>query len=141
MGQEPPRARSAASAARAQPAGRAPAPQAISALLRRAGFERSNHGRPGVGYDEVSTGFVVWETRHRNAPRQPLVAVQHNVSGMFSARTDEGWAAYLAEARARLEDYAGVIREAGYHVLVRDRGEEPPWLTVLTVVPCQPKEN
>ena len=111
-----------------------PRPQGISRLLREAGFPRSTHGRPGVGYAEVSTGFVAWKTFHSDHPEQPYVAIQHNTEGMFADfRTDEGWKAYLAEARARLEDYAGVLRDAGYHVLVRDRGGEPPWLTVLTV--------
>lgn len=132
MGQGRQRARSAARATR-KPGRRTPTPQAISALLCKAGFERSNHGCPGISYDEVSTGFVAWKAYHQNAPQQPYVAVQHNIAGMFGERTDEGWAAYLTEARARLEEYAGVVREAGYPAVVRDRGDEPPWLTVLTV--------
>ena len=113
-----------------------PTPQGISRLLAKAGFPRSSHGRPGVSYDEVTTGFTAWKTYHRDHPEQPYVAVQHDVEGMFSrSLTDEDWDAYLAEARARLEDYAKVVREAGFAALVRNRGSEPPWLTILTVVP------
>lgn len=113
-----------------------PTPQAISRLLAKAGFVRSNHGRPGVSYQEVTTGFVAWKTYHQSHPEQPYVAVQHDVEGMFSrGLTNEDWNAYLAEARARLEDYAEVIREAGFAAMVRNRGDEPPWLTILTIVP------
>ena len=34
----------------------------------------------------------------------------------------------------RLGEFAAVIENAGYHPVVRDRGDEPPWLTILTVV-------
>ena len=112
-----------------------PTPQGISRLLAKAGFPRSSHGRPGVSYQEVTTGFVAWKTYHQNQPNQPYVAVQHDVEGMFSSSlTDEEWAAYLTEARARLEVYAKVIHEAGFAAVVRNRGSEPPWLTILTVV-------
>jgi hypothetical protein len=111
-----------------------PTPQGISRLLAKAGFERSTHGRPGVSYDQVSTGFVVWKTFHQDDPEHPYVAVQHDVSGMFGDRSDEGWAAYLTEARARLEDYAACLRTAGYAAFVRDRGGEPPWLHIMTAV-------
>ena len=114
--------------------GKMPAAQGISRLLGSAGFTRSNHGKPGIGYHEVSTGFVCWETFHGDHPEQPCVSIPHYIEDMFCDRTDEGWSAYLTEARARLEDYAGVIRAAGYHVLVRDRGTEPPRLAILTIV-------
>lgn len=107
-----------------------PTPQGISALLKRAGFERSTWGKPGVGYTEASTGFVVWRTFHRDAPQQPYVAVKYISEGMkFS--TDEEYNAYQREARARLEEYAAAVRGAGYAPVVRNRGDEPPWLTVI----------
>lgn len=111
---------------------KAPTPQAISALLKRAGFPRSNHGKPGVDYSEISTGFVCWKTFHKDAPQQPYVAVQYNVKGMHA--TDEDWEGYQRLATVMLEHYAEVIRAAGYAPVVRDRGQEPPWLTILTVV-------
>ena len=66
---------------------KAPTPQGISRLLRKAGFPRSDYG----GED------------------------------------------YKKQAVAMLERYAEVIREAGYPALVRRRGQEPPWLTILTI--------
>jgi hypothetical protein len=107
-------------------------PQGISALLRKSGFARSDAGSSGVMADDASTGFTVWKTFHGNAPSQPYVAVQHLVKGMWTDRTDEGWAAYQSEARTRLEAYAKVVRAAGYAPVVRDRGTEPPWLIILT---------
>ena len=117
-------------------AAKPPTPQGISALLKRAGFERSNHGKPGVGYGEVTTGFVCWKSHHAgDGPQQPYVAVQHDVEGMFNCCGDKDeWAAYLREARYWLEKYARTVRRAGYAPVVRDRGSEPPWLTILTVV-------
>ena len=112
-----------------------PTPQGISRLLASAGFERSNHGKPGVMWNEVSTGFVCWKTYHHDYPDQPYIAIQHNVAGMFSDRTDEGWHAYRHEALSMLERYADVIREHGYHTLVRHQGrDELPQLSILTVV-------
>ena len=117
------------------PTAKQPTPQGISALLKRAGFERSNHGRPGVMWNEVSTGFVCWKTYHRDYPDQHYVAIQHDVEGMHSDRSDEGWHAYRREALSMLERYAGVIREHGYHALVRTQGhDELPQLAILTVV-------
>lgn len=109
-----------------------PAPQGISALLKRAGFERSDTGQPGVMWHEASTGFSVWKTFHGNAPRQPYVAVQHHIRD--ADRSDEGWPGRQQEMRAMLDRYAEVLRTAGYPAFVRDRGKEPPWLTILTVV-------
>jgi hypothetical protein len=109
-----------------------PTASAISRLLRRAGFQRSNYGQQGVMWDEVTDGFNVWKTYHQNAPRQPYIAVQ------YIARTmrDNGaeWDGVKAEMLARLGEFAAVIESAGYHPVIRDRGGEPPWLTILTVV-------
>lgn len=112
-------------------------PQAISALLRRAGFERSTYGDKGVMWNEASTGFSVWRTYHQDVPQQPYVAVQHHIKDADYSDVDR--VAY-AEMRARLEEYAVVIRAAGYPALVRDRGDEPPWLTILTVA-APPEED
>jgi hypothetical protein len=107
-------------------------PQAISALLRKAGFERSTWGNAGVLYSDATTGYTAWKTHHQNAPQQPYVAVQHHIK-------DDGWSpdwpARKREMRQRLEEYAAIIREAGYTPLVRDRGrDEPPWLIIMTAV-------
>ena len=112
-----------------------PTPQGISALLRKAGFGRSDYGRQGVMWKEASPGYSVWRTYHHEHPDQPYVAVQHVVKGVRPGLGDEeDWSAYVKEARSWLEKYAEVIREAGYAPVVRDRGTEPPWLTILTVV-------
>jgi hypothetical protein len=112
--------------------GRAPTPQGISRLLREAGFPRSDYGGKGVMRESASTGFIVWKTYHRDHPEQPYVAVQYIVKGMHA--TDEDWDGYMRLAPVMLGHYAEVIRAAGYAALVRDRGGEPPWLTILTVV-------
>ena len=109
-----------------------PTPQAISRLLKKAGFPRSDYGDPGVMHGSASTGFSAWKTHHRDHPGQPYVAVQYIVRGMHAA--DGDWEGYLRLATVMLEHYAEVIRKAGYPALVRDRGQEPPWLTILTVV-------
>jgi hypothetical protein len=114
---------------------RTPTPQAISALLRRAGCARSNYGSKGVMWNEATPGYKAWKTCHRDHPEQPYVAVLHVADRVaFPAGTDEEWRACVKECRAHLELYAGVIRRAGYAAVVRDRGQEPPWLTILTVV-------
>jgi len=84
-------------------AAKPPTPQGISALLKRAGFERSNHGKPGVGYGEVTTGFVCWKSHHAgDGPQQPYVAVQHDVEGMFNCCGDKDEWAALPEGSAVL---------------------------------------
>jgi hypothetical protein len=108
-----------------------PTPQGISRLLRKAGFPRSDYGSKGVMRNEASTGFSVWKTHHCDHPSQPYVAVQHVVKDMHA--TDEDWEGYLELAPVMLERYAEVIRRAGYAALVRRRGQEPPWLTILTI--------
>jgi hypothetical protein len=110
---------------------KAPTPQGISRLLRKAGFPRSDYGSKGVMWNEASTGFSVWKTHHRDHPGQPYVAVQYVVKGMHAAGDD--WEDYLQLATAVLENYAEVIREAGYAPLVRLRDRERPWLTILTI--------
>ena len=105
-----------------------PTAHAISALLRRSGFQRSTYGDRDVLWDDVTEGYSVWKTRHRDAPDHPYVAVQHVIGG--DARE---WPERKREMRRRLEEYAAVIRDAGYAPLVRDRGDEPPWLTIMTV--------
>lgn len=109
-----------------------PTPQGISALLRKAGFPRSDYGDKGVMYGSASTGFSVWKTHHRDHPGQPYVAVQYIVKGMLAS--DEDWEGYQRLATVMLGHYAEVIRTAGYPAVVRDRGQEPPWLTILTIV-------
>jgi hypothetical protein len=112
---------------------RNPTPQGISAMLAKAGFARSTWGRPGVTYQEASTGFTAWKTFHRDDPAHPYVAVQHHIQ--WTADSDsETWAARKAAMRARLEEYAVFLRTAGYAAIVRDRGDEPPWLHILTAV-------
>jgi hypothetical protein len=110
-----------------------PTPQDISRLLREAGFERSDSGQPGVMWNRASTGYRVWKSHHASAPQQPFVAVMHVIKDSHYADDEERTEVYR-EMRGRLEQYAAVIREAGYPALVRDRGTEPPWLTILTVV-------
>lgn len=110
-----------------------PTPQAISALLKRAGFERSDGGKAGVMWNEASTGYRVWKSWHSSTPQQPFIAVLHNIKDSYYA-DDEDRAAVYAEMRSSLERYAAVIRKGGYPAVVRDRGTEPPWITILTVV-------
>jgi hypothetical protein len=111
-----------------------PTPQAISALLRKAGFTRSNYGAKGVMWNEASTGYSVWRTFHANDPDQPYIAVQHHIR---EDGWEPDWPARKKEMRSRLEEYAAALRAAGYAALVRDRGSEPPWLTIMTVVSAQ----
>ena len=48
--------------------------------------------------------------------------------------SDGDWDERKKESRSRLEGYAAVLREAGFAALVSDRGDEPPWLTIMTVL-------
>ena len=116
---------------------RPPTPQGISALLRKAGFKRSDYGKPGVMWNMAMPGYSVWRTFHAGNPDQLYVAVQYVVGESSAACTDEEWLGHLKECRAHLEEYAAAIRKAGYHPLVRDRGKEPPWLTILTAAKAQ----
>lgn len=92
-----------------------PTPQAISALLKRAGFERS---RPG------SRGRVNWDgtTVRGSRPRIPGFEVRADVNGAAvsfnSGRVVGGDA--TAELRIRmLRRYAEEIDAAGYAALVK----------------------
>ena len=105
-----------------------PTPQGISALLRKAGFQRSSYGDKGVMWNEATPGYSVWKTFHGDHPGHPYVAVQHVTS------SDPDWGERKKESRSRLEEYAVVLREAGFAALVSDRGDEPPWLTIMTVL-------
>lgn len=107
---------------------RTPTPQSVSALLGKAGFERSNYGNAGVMWHEATTGYKVWKSYHQDSPQSPFVAVMHVI------RRDDRGEDWQRDALAELERYAAVIRAAGWPALVRDQGEEPPWLTILTVV-------
>jgi hypothetical protein len=113
---------------------KSPTPQGISALLRKAGFTRSNYGDKGVMLDDVTTGYSVWKTWHVNHPNQPYVAVQYLIKGLGCL----DWAEAKQDMLAHLEEYAAPLIEAGYAPLVRDRGDEPPWLTIMTVVEAAP---
>jgi len=109
-----------------------PTASAISRLLAKAGFARSTYGQPGVMWNEASDGFVVWKSYHQNTPTQCYVAVQHIARTLRDEMAE--WADIKAEMLARLGEYAAAIEQAGYHPVVRDRGAEPPWLTILTTV-------
>jgi hypothetical protein len=115
-----------------------PTASGISRLLSAAGFKRSTWGGKGVMWNEASTGFSCWKSYNQNTPQQPYVAAQHVIAGSPPYIDDEDRSEHYREMRARLEDYAKVLREAGYAALVRDRGAEPPWLTILTVVAPTP---
>ena len=108
-----------------------PTASAISALLRRSGFTRSTWGSKGVMYADASTGYTVWKSHHQNAPQQPFVAVQYHVK---SDGWTPDWAERKAEMLTQLEKYARVLRLHGYTPLVRDRGDEPPWLMLMVAV-------
>ena len=53
---------------------------------------------------------------------------------MHVIRRDDRGEDWQRDALAELERYAAEIREAGWPALVSSRGDEPPWLTILTVV-------
>ena len=107
---------------------RTPAPHLISRLLGKHGFPRASH-------DKTTTGYTVAKIFHTGVPHPgtPYTAVQHNIAGMHTLRSDAEWAACRAEARRRLDEYAQVIRQAGFPAQVRDRHPELPQLTILTV--------
>jgi hypothetical protein len=105
-----------------------PTASGVSRLLAKAGFERSNYGNAGVMWNEATPGYKVWKSWHQNAPQQPFVAVMHVI------RSDDRGEDWKGEMRAELERYAAVIRAHGWPALVRDRGDDPPWITILTVV-------
>ena len=112
-----------------------PTPQGVSALLKRAGFKRSTYGDKGVMWNEASDGFSVWKSHHQNAPQQPYIAVQYIARTLRDTGAEWGGTDGIkAEMLVRLGEFATVIENAGYHPVVRDRGDEPPWLTILTVV-------
>jgi len=114
---------------------RVPTASGISRLLAAAGFERSTYGRPGVMSSEVTDGFSVWKSYHQNAPQQTFVAVQYIARTLLDSEAEWGGTDGIkAEMLVRLGEFAAVIEDAGYHPVVRDRGDEPPWLTILTVV-------
>jgi hypothetical protein len=105
-----------------------PTPQGISRLLRKAGFTRSTYGDKGVMWNEASPGYSAWKTFHGDHSEHPYVAVQH------VTRSEGDWDERKAESRSWLEKYAAVLRGAGFAAVVRDRGTEPPWLIIMTVV-------
>jgi hypothetical protein len=111
-----------------------PTASAISALLRRSGFTRSTWGGKGVMYSDAATGYTAWKTHHKDAPQQPYVAVQHHIK---DDGTDD-WPERKHEMLAQLEKYAQVLRLHGYHAMVRRRGDEPPWLIIMTAVTAPP---
>jgi len=107
---------------------RTPAPHVISRLLAQAGYTRSD---PAT----ATTGYAVFKIFHSGTipwAGTPYVAVQHVVKGMHGIRSDAEWAAYRAEARRRLGEYAAVIRGRGFTVQLRDRHPEIPQLAVVT---------
>jgi len=105
-----------------------PTPQAISRLLKAAGFERSTYGDTGVMWNEATDGFRVWKSCHHNTPQQPFVAVEHTVLALTNS--DEEWVDLKTEMLVRLGEYAAVIEDAGYHPVIHDRGQDPPRLTI-----------
>jgi hypothetical protein len=82
-----------------------PTPQSISALLKRAGYERSESSTTRIkGWRSYSYGYIV-------KGRGPGEVRVYHVSGMF-APTDEA----LAENRKMEARYAETIEAAGYTV-------------------------
>lgn len=112
---------------------RAATASSVSALLRRSGFQRSNYGDTGVMRDETTPGYTAWKSYHQTNPHQPFIAVMHTTAEKAWG-DDEAWSAHVAECKEHLEKYAEAIRAAGYKPVVRDRGSEPPWLIILTVI-------
>ena len=49
-----------------------PTPQGISALLRKAGFQRSSYGDKGVMWNEATPGYSVWKNLSRRPPGAAL---------------------------------------------------------------------
>jgi hypothetical protein len=87
-----------------------PTPQAISALLRKAGFARSNHGDKGVMWNAMSTGYRVTGRAPDAEPR--FVVVLHFDEGQYGFRVD--YERHLETAVEQLSRYAEVISAAGW---------------------------
>ena len=82
-----------------------PTPQGISALLKRAGFERSTSSPSRIkGWRNYTAGYQV------NARYPSGAEVTHRVGFDRGPRAD-------AERARMLAAYATVIREAGWHVV------------------------
>jgi hypothetical protein len=104
-----------------------PTPQAISALLRKAGFERwtlgpatREHwdGRPVASSRERSDGYEVIK-----GPREQVLVGYREGRVVNPDR--------MAERRARmLAEYARVVRDAGWQVADSESGEWAPGLIV-----------
>lgn len=103
------------------PAAKSPTPQAISALLRRAGFERSQRTGGAYGTPIVSEGYRVKATTFQ-APA--AVDVRYRTGDSVSrVRASSRWPGGLepdkevfAYERQMLERCAEVIRAAGWPV-------------------------
>jgi hypothetical protein len=89
--------------------------EAISAILKDAGFPLSNYGLEAHEWQRATPGYTAWRSLQ---PGGVYVVVQYTAA---------------AGARAKLEECAAVLRAAGYAVAFRDRGEEPPWLVIPAV--------
>jgi hypothetical protein len=92
-----------------------PTPQAVSALLKRAGFERSNHGDKGVMWNLMSTGYRVTGRTPDAEPR--FVVVLHFDEGQYGCQDD--WERHLETAVEQLSRYAEVISAAGWDAELR----------------------
>lgn len=122
-----------------------PTPQAIAALLRRSGFERSDFHHRDVNRHTASTGFRVWSTRSRSAPDVPVVAVAHFHAGQYGdrltvAEAGQVWAHHVSGAKASLNLYAATLREAGYDV-GRNFAADDPYLIVAATAEAAGQED
>jgi hypothetical protein len=110
-------------------ASKQPTPQAVAAVLRRAGFVRSDYHRKGVAHNAASTGFRVWRTASRAEPGVPLIAVAHYDRGQHGGYTDdearEVWAAHVKSAQRMCMRYADAIVVGGYLARLQFSGDDP----------------
>jgi len=100
-------------------------PADISAILKEAGFPLSNYGLEATEWDRPTSGYTAWKTHQ---PDGVFIAVQYTPRHLFSDHAD---------VRVHLAEYATVLRAAGYAPVIRDRGEDLPWL----MIPAGTKEE
>lgn len=103
---------------------RPPTPQAISSLLREAGFERSNHGDKGVMWNEHSTGYRAYSGGgYEDVP--PFVTVIHYDAGQSCC--EDCHARHKDQtAPEMLSRYAEAISAAGWERRPQTRRRPPP---------------
>ena len=115
---------------------RPPTPASVSALLKQAGFERSNGDNRNL-----MTGYHAYGSWQRNVldldgPLLPCVIVTHADEGQHD--TEQAWERHLRKAEEMLSRYAEIIHAGGYDPDLKRGGNPRLVIAAAPELPANP---